>query len=147
MSKYGAKKTVVDGIRFDSRVESLYYLYVKDLKEKGELKDFKLQPVYELQPKYEYQGFKRRAINYKADFLLIDNDDKETVIDVKGMPTSDAKLKRKMFEYRYPDKDLKWIVRNLKRGSDTSGWITYEDNEEGKKRSRKLKRDVYKGED
>lgn len=140
MTKYNAKKAVVDGIRFDSKVESLYYLHLKKMKEQGKLKDFRLQPVYELQPKFEYQGLKRRAINYKADFLVVDNEDKETVIDIKGMPTTEAKLKRKMFEYRYPDKDLKWIVRNLKRGVETGGWITYEDNEEGKKRSRKLKR-------
>lgn len=140
MTKYGAKKAVVDGIRFDSKVESLYYVYLKDLKSKGELKDFKLQPVYELQPKFEYQGLKRRAINYKADFLVVDNEDKETVIDIKGMPTTEAKLKRKMFEYRYPDKNLKWIVRNLKRGSETNGWITYEQNEEEKKKAKKLKK-------
>lgn len=144
MSKYGAKKAEVDGIRFDSKVESLYYLHLKKLKEQGELKDFKLQPVYELQPKFEYQGLKRRAINYKADFLVIDNDDKETVIDIKGMPTTEAKLKRKMFEYRYPDKDLKWIVRSLKRGSETGGWITYEQNEEGKRKTKKLKKALQK---
>lgn len=144
MTKYNAKKTVVDGVRFDSRVESLYYLYVKDLKEKGELKDFKLQPVYELQQKYEYQGLTRHAIKYKADFLVIDNEDNETVIDIKGVPTSDAKLKRKMFEYRYSDKDLKWIVRNLKRGSETDGWIIYEDNEEGKRKAKKLKKALQK---
>lgn len=62
ITKYNAKKTVVDGIWFDSLVESLYYLYVKDLKEKGELKDFKLQPAYELQPKYKYKGLTRYAI-------------------------------------------------------------------------------------
>lgn len=138
MTKYGAKKAVVDGIRFDSKVESLYYVYLKDLKGKGELKDFKLQPVYELQPKFEYQGLKRRAINYKADFLVVDNEDKETVIDIKGTPTTEAKLKRKMFD-RYPDKNLKWIVRNLKRGSETNGWITYEQNEEEKKKAKILK--------
>lgn len=147
MTKYNAKKAVVDGIRFDSKVESLYYVYLKDLKSKGELKDFKLQPVYELQPKFEYQGLKRRAINYKADFLVIDKEDKETVIDIKGMPTTEAKLKRKMFEYCYPDKDLKWIVRNLKRGSETGGWITYEQNEEGKKKARKLKNPLSTVED
>lgn len=53
------------------------------------------------------------------------------------MPTSDAKLKRKMLEYHYPDKDLKWIVRNLKREAETSGWITYEQNEEGKRKAKK----------
>lgn len=140
MTKYNAKKAVVDGIRFDSEVESLYYIHLKKLKEKGELKDFKLQPVYELQPKFEYQGLKRHAIKYKADFLVIDNEGNETIIDIKGMATSDAKLKRKMFEYRYPDKDLKWIVRNLKRGSETGGWITYDQNEEGKRKAKKLKK-------
>ena len=33
MSKFHNKKTIVDGILFDSQMESHYYLYLKELKE------------------------------------------------------------------------------------------------------------------
>ena len=42
MSKYGAKKTVIDGIKFDSKMEGDYYLYIKKQKEDGKIKDFSL---------------------------------------------------------------------------------------------------------
>ncbi|TCI26751.1 DUF1064 domain-containing protein [Exiguobacterium sp. SH5S4] len=135
-SKYKAKKTVVDDIKFDSKIESQYYLLLKQEKERGLIKDFSLQPAYELQSKYEYMGVKRLAIKYVADFLIYHNDGTEVVVDVKGQPTTDAKLKRKLFEYRYPDKHLRWIVWVAKRG----GWIDYDDNERMKREENKLKK-------
>ena len=43
-NKYKHKKTIVDGIKFDSEMESHYYIYLKHLKEIGEVVDFVLQP-------------------------------------------------------------------------------------------------------
>ena len=39
MPKYKNSKTIIDGIKFDSKDESLYYLYLKDLLAKKEIKD------------------------------------------------------------------------------------------------------------
>ena len=51
------EKTVVDGITFDSKMESKYYQYLKAEKEAGRVKDFILQPEYILQPKFfVYEG-------------------------------------------------------------------------------------------
>lgn len=52
MGKIAHKKTVVDGIKFDSKMEADYYVYLKALKELGIVTDFTLQPVFVLQPKY-----------------------------------------------------------------------------------------------
>lgn len=52
MGKIAHKKTVIDGITFDSKMESEYYVYLKEEKKAGRVKDFKLQPVFILQPKY-----------------------------------------------------------------------------------------------
>ena len=134
-NKFNAKKTIIDDIKFDSKIESQYYLYLKQEKEKGLIKDFSLQPAYELQPKYEYMGASRYAVKYVADFLIQYNDGSEVIVDVKGQPTADAKLKRKLFEYKYPDKHLRWIVWVAKRG----GWIDYDDNEKMKRAEKKLK--------
>ena len=137
-NKFKAQKTVVDGIKFDSKVESQYYSHLKQEKEKGLIKDFSLQPAYELQPKFEYMGVKRLAIKYVADFLIHHNDGSEVIVDIKGQPTTDAKLKRKLFEYKYPDKHLRWIVWVAKRG----GWIDYDDNEKMKRAEKKLKAEL-----
>lgn len=50
--KIAHKKTTIDGITFDSKMESDYYLYLKDLKKANKIKDFKMQPSFILQPKH-----------------------------------------------------------------------------------------------
>lgn len=109
-SKYGNIKTVIDGITFDSRREADYYCELKMLKKAKEIKDFSLQPKYELQPKFKKNGTSHRAINYIADFVILRNDGVLEVVDIKGMETDVFKIKRKMFEYMYPELNL--IIRN-----------------------------------
>lgn len=110
-NKYNAKKVVVDGVQFDSKDESNYYLHLKELKELGKIKDFKLQPEYELQPKFiNPKGKTILPIKYKADFLIFHNDGTQEVVDVKGFETADFKLKKKMFEYKY-DQSLTLVCK------------------------------------
>lgn len=52
-NKYGNIKTVIDGIKFDSKRESERYLELKLLEKAGEISDLKLQPRFILQ-----HGFK-----------------------------------------------------------------------------------------
>ena len=108
-NKYNNKKTIVDGIKFDSEMESHYYLYLKHLKEIGEVVDFVLQPTYLLQEGFILNGKRIRAITYKADFKVIYKDGHEEVIDVKGKLTEEFKIKRKMLLYRYRDINFKCV--------------------------------------
>lgn len=108
-SKYNNKKTEIDGITFDSKKEAEYYCMLKLLKRAGEIKDFGLQPRYELQPKFAKNGKKYRAITYIADFVIVNNDGTTEVVDVKGVETQVFKVKKKMFEYQYPDLSLKIV--------------------------------------
>ena len=108
-NKYNNKKTIVDGIKFDSEMESHYYLYLKHLKEIGEVVDFVLQPTYLLQEGFNLNGKRIRAITYKADFKVIYKDGHEEVIDVKGKLTEEFKIKRKMLLYRYRDINFKCV--------------------------------------
>jgi hypothetical protein len=118
-SKYNAKKTYIDGFKFDSKVESKYYLYLKDRKAKGEIKDFELQPSFTLQDKFKTKDGKTiRSITYIADFKVVHNDGSIEIIDVKGDATDVAKIKRKMFLLRYPDLPLLWVVYD-------KGWVDY----------------------
>lgn len=67
MSKYNNKKTIVDGITFDSIKESNRYIELKALERIGEIKDLELQPVF----KYLSEDGKRVLFKYIADSFLI----------------------------------------------------------------------------
>lgn len=108
-SKYKNEKTIVDGIQFDSIKEAEYYCKLKILKKAGEIKDFGLQPRFELQPAFEKNGVKYHPITYVADFVIVNNDGTTDVVDVKGYETQVFKIKRKLFEYKYPDLNLKVV--------------------------------------
>ena len=108
-NKYKNKKTTIDGFKFDSEMESHYYLYLKQLKEIGEVVDFVLQPSYLLQEGFDLNGKRIRPITYKADFKVIYKDGHEEVIDVKGKLTEEFKIKRKMLLYRYRDINFKCV--------------------------------------
>lgn len=108
-NKYKNKKTTIDGFKFDSEMESHYYLYLKQLKEIGEVVDFVLQPSYLLQEGFNLNGKRIRPITYKADFKVIYKDGHEEVIDVKGKLTEEFKIKRKMLLYRYRDINFKCV--------------------------------------
>ena len=102
-NKYHAKKTEVDGIVFDSKKESKDYLQLKHLEDCGVIKNLRRQVSFELQPKYtNNKGEHIRAINYVADFVY-EQDGKTIVRDTKGVKTDIFKLKKKLFEYKYPE--------------------------------------------
>ena len=108
-SKYKNEKTIVDGIQFDSIKEAEYYCKLKILKKAGEIKDFGLQPRFELQPAFEKNGVKYQPITYVADFVIVNNDGTTDVVDVKGFETQVFKIKKKLFEYKYPELSLKVV--------------------------------------
>lgn len=122
--KYGAHKTVINNIEFDSKREAEFYLHLKLLKRAGEIKDFKLQPRYRLLDGFTKNGKRHRPIDYVADFEILHNDGTIETVDVKGMETKDFKIKRKLFESKYPQK-LTLINYNKRYG----GWIDKETKE------------------
>ena len=93
--KYNNKKIEIDGILFDSKKEGKRYLYLKDLKDKGEISNLELQKEFVLVPKQEGE----RPVLYLADFYYIDKDGKEVVEDTKGWRTSDYVIKRKLMQW------------------------------------------------
>ena len=56
---------------------------------------------FELQPRFKKEGKTYRPITYIADFVVY-YEDKTYVIDTKGAETTEFKLKKKLFEYKFP---------------------------------------------
>ena len=98
-NKYRAKKTVVDGITFDSKAESERYKKLKERADKEEITHLELQPKF----KCEIGG--KLICTYKADFRYFEQTLSGTrlvVEDVKGFKTPVYRLKKKLVEALYP---------------------------------------------
>jgi gp72 family protein len=108
LSKYRAKKTEIDGIKFDSKKEAKRYIVLKALEGKGEIEKLMLQPRFLLQEGFRKNGKAYRKIEYVADFMY-EQDGKLIIEDVKGIKTDVYKLKQKLFEKRYQDLTIKEI--------------------------------------
>ena len=90
-SKYGNVKTVVDGIKFDSKKEAARYVVLKQEANAGTIQHLRLQVPFKL----EIDG--HLICRYKADFVYT-RDGQEIVEDVKGRLTDVYKLKKKMMQ-------------------------------------------------
>lgn len=112
--KYNSYTVTINGISFQSIMESRFYLRLLEMKATGQVKDFELQVTYELQPKFKDKitGKTVRAITYIADFVVTDANNKVMVVDVKGKETDVFKIKKKLFRYKYPDINflcMRWV--------------------------------------
>ena len=122
MSKYNAKKVIVTedgtlfeealvkkykldikGARFDSKMEGEYYQVLLMLLKDGTLSKIELQPAFVLQESHK--------IKYIADFLLTFSSGEKIVVDVKGVETSTFRVKRKLFQAKYPELKLQIIKK------------------------------------
>lgn len=108
MSKYHNKKVQIDMYVFDSIAESIRYKQLALLEKSGYISNLKLQPRFLLQEGFRKNGKTYRKIEYVADFQYIE-DGKTIIEDVKGKETEVFKLKHKLFEYKYPELELKII--------------------------------------
>ena len=102
MSKYKARKTVVDGITFASQAEARRYGELKLLERAGVISDLTLQPVYQLAPAVRL-GDKQRmkpALRYQADFRYT-QDGAFVVEDVKGVITDAFRIKQHLMATIY----------------------------------------------
>jgi hypothetical protein len=89
-NKYNAKRTEVDGITFDSKMESRRYIQLKQLEKGGVIRDL------ELQPRYPLTSNDVLICTYVADFRYWDNErEREVVEDVKGKITREYRIKKK----------------------------------------------------
>ena len=108
--KFNARKTIADGILFDSRKEAKRYLTLRKMEQAGEISDLRTQVVYHLIPPQREpdrigpKGGKikgrliERGVDYIADFVYV-KDGQEIVEDVKGRRTPEYVIKRKLMRW------------------------------------------------
>ena len=93
-SKCGNRRTVVDGIAFDSAAEARRYQELRLLERAGEISGL------ELQPRYPLEVNEQLVTTYFADFRYLDHGI-EVVEDVKGWRTPVYRLKKKFMKAVY----------------------------------------------
>ena len=99
MSKYLNKKTIIDGIKFDSLKEAKHYQELKLLERSGEISLLRLQHPLIIIEKSKWG----RAIKYVADFTYIQNG-QFVVEDVKSPYTRKNpvyRLKKRLVAEKY----------------------------------------------
>lgn len=105
-NKYSAKKTTIGDKVYDSKKEARRATVLKRWQDVGLITGLKEQVRFVLQEGYtNNKGKKIRPIEYVADFMYV-QDGRQIVEDCKGMRTDVYKLKKKMFEYKYPQYDF-----------------------------------------
>lgn len=154
MNKYKAKRCVVtpDGtlftldelklceleppegsVKFDSKMEAEYYLYLRTLLHYKQINKIELQPSFTL-----LEGGPGVGITYRADFKVTYPNGSIEIIDVKGYENQGFKAKKKLFIAKYPDLKLRLITK--KRGV----WVDLEQLKEQEKQQRAAERAVLK---
>ena len=102
MSKYKAKKCIIDGITFDSKKEGKRYAELRELEKRGEIADLQMQVKFELIPSQRIGGrVIERAVTYIADFTYYYKGDYvvEDVKSSKRMIRPEYIIKRKLMLY------------------------------------------------
>jgi protein associated with RNAse G/E len=102
--KYGNKKLVVDGVKFDSKLEHYCYGY---LNLSGV--DFDFQKKIVLVEKFRYEGKAVRAMTLIVDFVIY-KDGKTIYLDTKGFATETSKLKYKLLRNSLKDDENTSVV-------------------------------------
>ena len=101
-SKYGNKKTMYNGILYDSIREADYAKILDIMLKKGIVTDVKRQVVFKYEVKYSFEKkFFIKAGKYICDFVVTYKTGKIEVVDVKGYKTAkykrDKKIMKKLF--------------------------------------------------
>ena len=105
-NKFGAKRTIVDGIQFHSKKEAQRWSDLRNLERAGMIHNLERQkpfpivingaPVKIRSARYP----NGRAMKYVADFVYFEGD-KRVIEDAKGRDTSESRIKRALIEAIY----------------------------------------------
>lgn len=106
MTKYHSKQVIVNGIKFQSKLEGTRYQQLLWLLDADEISDLKLQPEFQIFEGYTdaVTGEKHRSRYYVGDFKYVDTKSHQTIVeDTKGVETDVFKLKWEIVQEKYPE--------------------------------------------
>ena len=90
-TKYNSRKTVIDGISFDSQAEADYYCQLKILLRAGKIDGFCRQARFVVTEGKNGE----KGTEYVTDFVIFYPNGTYRIVDVKGVKTDVFKLKIK----------------------------------------------------
>jgi hypothetical protein len=107
-NKYGAKKTVFNGRKYDSKLEATVAQEIEILRKAGE--------VVRVEPQRTFVLFGKnggKICSHRVDFLLTFKDGHQEVYEAKGLATDVWRIKRKLFEDNY--REIIYVVITSKQ--------------------------------
>lgn len=105
-TKFGAIKTTIGGIEFDSRAEAKRYGELVWLERAKDIKALARQPKYPLTVNGVTIG------TYTPDFCYFEGG-RKVCEDVKGVVTQVASLRMRLFKALYPDIELRTVKKGV----------------------------------
>lgn len=130
MRRIFGKKTILDGITFDSEIEAKYYEYLKD---RGDsIKNLEIHKSFTLQERFvdDHKNI-YKEIKYSPDFIYYDEEDNSYhFIDVKGYLDDKSALIWKMFVKHIMNMgriEYKKAVFSIIKYSKTTGFVDLKD--------------------
>lgn len=101
-NKFNAVRTILDGVKFDSKKEAQCWQFLKARERAGEIKDLRRQVKFELHAYSQSGAFEPKPVKictYIADFQYLDVAlNKIVVADAKGVKTALFNLKKKLMK-------------------------------------------------
>lgn len=113
--KFGNKPTVVNGIKFQSKLESDRYTQLRLLEQAGEISGLMLQVEFQILKGWinSETGEKIRSRHYVADFVYFDHATHQWIIeDTKGQETAEFRLK---WDYMKSQYGKEYVLRKVTR--------------------------------
>lgn len=97
-NKYGAKSTIFNGRRFDSKYEAGVAQELELRKQARNIFDYDCQYKIEAWA-HTADGQKAFKVSHKVDFRIHHKDGSYELLEAKGIETADYKMRRKFLEY------------------------------------------------
>ena len=99
-NKYGAKKVVVDGLKFDSKREAARWERLCGYEQRGLITNLERQVTYVLAPSVKIEGEKRArpALRLKVDFRYVDENGKTVLEDAKGVADTAFRIRQHLMK-------------------------------------------------
>jgi hypothetical protein len=136
-NKFGARKTMYKGVRYDSKMEAAYAAELDKQLKYGNILSVERQPHFEiLKSGLTEWGMSYNNVIYTPDFLVYYANGNRAAIEVKGKETRDYLVRKKLFYAAYPQIPLRVVTYTKK-----TKWIELDDL---KKLNRKRRKAVGK---